>query len=106
MKQVINSSDQQTHKNPPQIICGAFGDVYKTLFRLLESFGKQKRSQFKRKILKLVKKMKITGKIYYGCVSRYSNSKRELIDFKSCKKRLSPTSNALWLKEILKTGDK
>ena len=40
----------------PQIIYGAIEEVYKTPFRLLGNFGKQKFNQLKRKIFKLITK--------------------------------------------------
>ena len=56
IKLVINDGGQQNQKIAPQIIRGAIEDIYKTLFRLLENFCKQKLPQIKKKILKLIKK--------------------------------------------------
>ena len=53
---VINDSGQQIQIIAPQIIQQAIEDVYKTPFRLLGGFGKQKLSQTKKKISKLIKK--------------------------------------------------
>ena len=56
IRQVINDGGQKIEVIGPQIICGATGDVYKTPFRLLRKLGRQKFSQPKRKLSKLVKK--------------------------------------------------
>ena len=56
IRQVINDGGQQIQKIAPQIICGAVEDVYRTPFRLLGKFGKQKLSELKRKFLKGIKK--------------------------------------------------
>ena len=56
IKQVINDGGQQNQKIAPLIRRGAIEEVYKTLFRLLENFGKQKLPEIKKKILKLIKK--------------------------------------------------
>ena len=56
IRHIIKDGGQQIHEIPPQIIQGAIEDVYKTPFRLLGNFGKQKLSQIKRKISKLITK--------------------------------------------------
>ena len=56
IRQIINDRRQQIQKVAPQIIRGAIKGVYKTPFRLLGNFSKQKFFQLKRKISKLIKK--------------------------------------------------
>ena len=56
IRHIIKDGGQQIHEIAPQIIQGAIEDVYKTPFRLLGNFGKQKLSQIKRKISKLITK--------------------------------------------------
>ena len=53
VKQVINDGEQQIQKITPQIIRGAIGDVYKTLFRLLGNLDKKKFAQLKTKLSKI-----------------------------------------------------
>ena len=50
IRQVINDGGQQIQKIAPQIIRGAFEDVYKTPYRLLGNLGKKKFAQVKRTI--------------------------------------------------------
>ena len=56
IRQVINDGRQQIQKIAPQIVGSDIEDIYKTPLRLLGLFGKQKFSQLKRKLSKLVKK--------------------------------------------------
>ena len=53
VKQVLNDGGQQIQKITPQIIRGAIGDVYKTLFRLLGNLDKKKFAQLKTKLSKI-----------------------------------------------------
>ena len=55
-RRLINDGGQQIQKIAPQIIHGAMEDIYRTPFRLLGKFGKQKFSELKRKFLKAIKK--------------------------------------------------
>ena len=54
IRQVINSGGQQIQKIAPQIIQGAIEDFYKTPFRLLGKLRKQKFSQLKQKLSKMI----------------------------------------------------
>ena len=54
IRQIINSGGQQIQKIAPQIIPGAIEDVYKTPFSILGKLGKQKFSQLKRKLSKML----------------------------------------------------
>ena len=56
IRQVINDGGQQIQKIAPQIIRGTIEHVYKIPFRLLGNSGKQKLSQIKKKISKLIQK--------------------------------------------------
>ena len=56
IREVINDGGQQIQKIAPQIIHGAIEDIYRTPFRLLGKFGKQKFSELKQKFLKAIKK--------------------------------------------------
>ena len=56
IRQVINDGGQQIQNIAPQTIHEAIEDIYKTSFRLLGKFGKQKFSELKRKFLKAIKK--------------------------------------------------
>ena len=53
VKKVINDGGKQIQKITPQIIRGAIGDVYKTLFRLLGNLDKKKFAQLKTKLSKI-----------------------------------------------------
>ena len=56
IRQVINNGGQHIQKIAPQIIHVAIEDIYKTPFRLLGKFGKQKFYQLKGIFLKAIKK--------------------------------------------------
>ena len=56
IKQVLNDGRQQIRKLVPQIIRSAMENVYKTPFGLLGNLGKQKLSQLKRKLSRIIKR--------------------------------------------------
>ena len=58
ISQIINEGSGQIEKIAPRIIRGAIEDVYKTPFRLLGNFGKQKLAQAKRKLKSKLKRFK------------------------------------------------
>ena len=58
ISQIINEGGGQIEKIAPRIIRGAIEDVYKTPFRLLGNFGKQKLTQVKRKFKSTLKRFK------------------------------------------------
>ena len=55
IRQVINNGGQQIQKNVPKTIREAIEDVYKTSFRFLGKFAKQKAFVLKQKFLNLLK---------------------------------------------------
>ena len=58
IKQIIDEDNQQVGRIAPKIICCGIKNVYKTLFRLLGSFGRNKLSQAKMKLSKAIKNFK------------------------------------------------
>ena len=56
IKHVINNGGQQIQKIAAQIIRGAIEEVYKTSFRLLGNLGKQRFSQLRQKLLRIIKR--------------------------------------------------
>ena len=59
MKQIIHEGDQQVERIAPKIICGTIEDVYKTPFRLLGTFGRNKLSHIKKNLQEIMFKQKI-----------------------------------------------
>ena len=73
--------------------------MYKTPFRFLGKFGKQKVFVFKQRFLKLLKIIEgsITNKIYHGCAIGCANEEKKLIDFGKGDRCLLPTNDPLWM---------